>query len=101
LDPTPTEITDGEEWRDSDIILFPIPTAGFLELSLNNETIKNKTLSFHLTNLLGQQIMSDKINIESRSALIDLRNFEDGIYYLSIYADSKKFYPKKVILLKK
>ncbi len=96
LDPT----SIGEEDLENDVTLFPSPTSDFLCIHFDSETKKHKSFNFKLINSGGQQIMTDRFYLESKSFLVDLRKLSSGIYYFEYYFDSDKPTTKKIIVSK-
>ena len=72
----------------SDISVHPNPTKGFVLLESHTYTIKK----VEIVNLLGKKVTT----IYSKNK-IDLRSFENGIYFFKIYTDTKEILVKKII----
>lgn len=78
-----------------DLTLFPNPTSGMLSVSYNSETQTEITIQ----NMLGQIVVREAGSMGSNQHLLDLGQFENGMYILQIY-DGKQTITKKVSLVK-
>ena len=96
LDPTGIDEKDAGE----KITLFPSPSSDFLYVQINSETKRNKNVSFKIYNSIGQKIMEDKFLLESKSFIIDLRSFTQGIYYFVYNFDSESQITEKIVVTK-
>lgn len=61
-----------------DIFIYPNPTSDILNIKLN----KNEILDYSVYDVLGQNIMNNKLNIQR--GLIDVSHLKNGIYFLTI-----------------
>jgi murein DD-endopeptidase MepM/ murein hydrolase activator NlpD len=79
-----------------DLSVYPNPTSD--EFVISSETIENGTYTFRLTNIAGQLIRSEKIDIENNKLekSFSISNLSKGVYLL-ILDDSKSRIIKKII----
>jgi len=80
---TPTSVDD--EFTKKDIIAFPNPTTGLVNLKISEIGADANILLF---DLVGNKLMEK--SAESDVEQIDLKNFSSGIYFLHITQDMKK-----------
>ena len=66
---------------DTDSKIYPNPTSNFVLLSFQNEV---NLLQIQITNSFGQIIYSNEVKPISNEYKIDLQEFSEGLYYLSI-----------------
>ncbi|MBO9583597.1 MAG: T9SS type A sorting domain-containing protein [Flavobacterium sp.] len=78
---------------DGGLVVYPNPTNGILNLSLENNTKSD----VRLYNALGQQLLNT--TFEGSTQQLDLNNFGRGIYLLQVISDDKVT-TKKIILSK-
>ena len=64
------------------LIAYPNPTLNYLNLEVNGSEFP--ALHFHLLEMSGKLIISDKIN--SNSTMIDMDHLSSGTYFLKIYS---------------
>jgi hypothetical protein len=83
-----------EYGNESDISIYPNPTADYLTIKINGEAIDKESI-IKVTNIQGQQIYSE-INNGSQ---IDVSNMIDGIYFLEVN-DTDIVYKKKFSIIK-
>jgi hypothetical protein len=81
------------ESTQSELNLFPNPTNGNINLSENFSL--NNNYEVIVFNSFGEVVIH-----ENNSKKINLSEFSNGIYYLSIIANNKKLANKKIILIK-
>ena len=82
-----------EEIIATELIVYPNPTSGILNLTLENNTKSD----VRLFNMLGQQLLNT--TFEGNEKQLDLTNFGQGIYLLQVATDGK-ITTKKIILNK-
>jgi len=88
------DVADVEDIKIADgLVIYPNPTHGILNLSLENNTKSD----VRLYNTLGQQLLNT--TFEGTEKQLDLNNFERGIYLLQVITDGK-ITAKKIILNK-
>ena len=80
---TPTSVDD--EFTKKDIIAFPNPTAGLVNLKISEI---GADASIQLFDVVGNKLMEKPA--ESDVEQIDLKNFSSGVYFLHITKDMKK-----------
>ncbi len=74
--------------------LFPNPTPNYITIEKPNTTTKTFTLS--LTNIQGQLLLSEKVEIEKTHTL-DLSKFPNGIYFLRLQNEKENYIHKVLI----
>jgi hypothetical protein len=99
LDSTAVSIQE-EEYDNNSLNIFPIPTQGILYVDFNIKIEKRNVITLKLFNSLGQLLMNNRTFLESKYLPLDLRNFPNGVYYLTIMLDPEKTIIKKIILTK-
>ena len=80
---TPTSVDD--EFTKKDIIAFPNPTAGLVNLKISEI---GADASIQLFDVVGNKLLEKPA--ESDVEQIDLKNFSSGVYFLHITKDMKK-----------
>nr|WP_321485454.1 T9SS type A sorting domain-containing protein [uncultured Draconibacterium sp.] len=80
---TPTSVDD--EFTKKDIIAFPNPTTGLINLKIREIGVD---ANIQLFDLIGNKLMEK--SAESDVEQIDLKNFSSGVYFLHITKDMKK-----------
>ena len=75
----------GDEFTERDIIAFPNPTTGLINLRVS-ET--GADASIQLFDIVGNKLMEKQV--ESDMEQIDLQRFSSGVYFLHITKDMKK-----------
>ncbi len=80
---TPTSVDD--EFTKKDIIAFPNPTTGLVNLKISEI---GADANIQLFDLVGNKLMEK--SVESHVEQIDLENFSSGVYFLHITKDMKK-----------
>jgi hypothetical protein len=86
----------GVEDLNSDVpaaIVFPNPSTGIFNIDFNKEVS-----TINVSNLLGQVVLTQKAN--DTSAKVDLSNYENGIYIITVSNDKGNASNYKVILNK-
>ena len=68
--------TSAEELNEIEVAVFPNPTADFITISNFNDEI-----IYTLLDIQGQKLVSSKA---SKEVSLDLRNFDSGLYFLTI-----------------
>ena len=69
------------ENEKSGISIFPNPASDNLQLTLG-DFYKNDKTTASFYNSVGQKIF--ELEIENANSIVDLRNFEEGVYSVSI-----------------
>ena len=80
---TPTSVDD--EFTKKDIIAFPNPTTGLVNLKISEI---GADVNIQLFDLVGNKLMEK--SAQSDVEQIDLKNFSSGVYFLHITKDMKK-----------
>jgi FtsP/CotA-like multicopper oxidase with cupredoxin domain len=88
LDTTVTSINNFSNGIDFKI--YPNPAVEKIVIELPNENIDLNSLSFEMSNNLGQIIDQDKLS--NRNTTIDLENIAKGIYYLKILDNKNQLF---------
>ena len=86
-------ITLINDLNNEDIEIFPNPTSRFVYIDLKNS---DEISSINIYNEKGQLIKYQHVN---NRVLIDLDEYQNGLYYLS-FKTQKMLYWKKLILIK-
>ena len=73
--------------------VFPNPTSGIITIS--HSIFKNKDVEILIFNTFGRNVM----NIRN-SRILDLSEFENGIYFIVIYSGNGEMIQEKIILIK-
>jgi len=77
---------------DSEILtVYPNPTNGFLFVETHGRASLSDQV-YRVTNLMGQTLMTG--NITAETIKIDVSNLPEGMYFISIGGDSRKFVVK-------
>ena len=84
---------DEENDYGSEINIFPNPSNGIIHL--NEDFASNNEFEIIVSNSLGKIIFE-----EMNSKVIDLSNFCNGIYYITVKTEDKTMVNKKIILIK-
>lgn len=84
-----------EKLESSTFSIYPNPTSGKLTIEFKDEEIE----FISVINLLGEELMSRKLNQHPTKLELDITTFSEGIYYLSLNSKDKK-YLQKIILLR-
>jgi hypothetical protein len=77
----------------SDVNVFPNPTNGII--NLDDEFISNNNFEIFVSNFYGEIVTTGK-----NSKTLDLSEFSNGIYFLTIKTDAMNIINKKIILMK-
>lgn len=87
--PTPPTPPQGlSESSTNDISVFPNPTDGVLNIKLDNSNCCN----YMITNYIGQNLISGIGN--NGEMRLDLSQFENGVYFITIFTENQKFVEK-------
>ena len=78
----------------SNLSLFPNPTPNYITIENPNTTTKTFTLS--LTNIQGQLLLSEKVEIDN-THILDLSKFPNGIYFLRLQNEKENYIHKVLI----
>ncbi len=78
--------------RENAVTVFPSPTNG----SLNIQLPKNDNWTVRLNNMNGQVVSTEKINSSNRLVL-NLQNFNSGLYIVQAMNDNGKVYTEVVV----
>lgn len=68
------------QFDDRDFAVFPNPTTGVINIALKKTSLVND--SVHLTDVLGKEIINQKINGSNMS--LDISQLSNGLYFLKI-----------------
>ncbi|NVO03869.1 MAG: aryl-sulfate sulfotransferase [Bacteroidetes bacterium] len=81
-----------EEINSANLVLYPNPTTGIINISDVNSV---GDFELNVFNAYGKLVLNLK-----NSKTVDLSNFSNGIYYLSIQIENERAINKKIILIK-
>ncbi|MDD5569947.1 MAG: C25 family cysteine peptidase [Bacteroidales bacterium] len=77
----------------SEVIIYPNPNNGEFTIDFLFKNVE--TVNIKIYNLAGEIILSDKIIVNKvQTNLIDMKSIADGIYFMEIKSDTKKFLKK-------
>lgn len=79
---------------DQIVTIYPNPTANRITLSKQNNDLQAYNLS--VKNMIGKEIFNEKISF-SNSYVVDLKKFENGIYFLTLQNDYEQIVKKVVV----
>lgn len=85
-------LTSVEQLKTEQIILFPNPTNGLVNLSFG-KPVKGK---ISVNNLMGQLLINESVKGETTT--LDLSNFSSGIYFLTFVDESGDVATKKLVV---
>jgi len=83
-----------ETGAPSNFSFYPNPTAN--HITIENPSPTPKTFTLSLTNIQGQLLLSEKVEID-KTHTIDLSKFTNGIYFLSLQNDKENFVSKVMV----
>jgi len=87
---------DVDEFLSNTIDIFPNPTSGIINVQIENSSSE---FSFYLFNSIGQKVHNGEIL--NSNATIDMRNLEDGLYFIKLSEkNTQKYILKKIVLRK-
>jgi hypothetical protein len=84
---------DETHFQKGEVVLYPVPATDHIKIYLKD--IGFSTLNYKIINMLGIK-MDEKINYDNDNHIIDIRQFEPGIYFLEVEAN-KTFHQLKFI----
>jgi len=92
----PIVITGTKEIELNDFTVNPNPTKGLLTITAALGF--NKELTVSLVNVLGQEIINQTWNpsVMGKTTNLDIQNYSNGVYFLSLQSGDKKLYVKIV-----
>ena len=90
-------MTNVENVPSINMLLYPNPTRGLLNIEFDN--IDNKISSVSVVNVLGDKIYNDNLDNKTSkySSQIDLSKYSNGIYFIRLKTKDG-FVTKKLIL---
>ncbi len=74
--------------------IYPNPTTGKLTIEIKDKTIN----SFSISNLLGEIMMERELLQQENKLELNLKNFAEGVYYIQLNANDKKYIQKLIVL---
>jgi hypothetical protein len=86
---SPTGLTE-EEQLAKNLFIYPNPTKDKITIKINS--IETEHFNMRLSDVLGKEIMYDKLKTE-----LDIAFLENGIYFLQLYKNDHLLITKKVI----
>ncbi|MPM33863.1 hypothetical protein SDC9_80444 [bioreactor metagenome] len=75
---------------------FPNPASSFV--NFNYELQGTSEADFVITDLLGSEIFSTKLQNEKNKLSVDVTNFNAGVYFYSLRVDGKLYFTRKLIV---
>ena len=79
-----TILTTNTAELQNNVSVFPNPTSGMIQIELRNgNTNASLSASFMLYDALGNKVYENK-NISKSSLLLDIGNFQNGLYYWAL-----------------
>lgn len=78
--------------KTDEILIYPNPTTGIIELKMKNE-MQNSAIDIY--NLYGKKLITKKLNWPQD--IININDYPDGIYFISLINNGNKYYSKKII----
>lgn len=85
--------------KDVSFNLYPNPSSGTITISMNSQGNEKGKISVKITDVLGQEIMNDKLLIiTGSSTTIDMNDFAKGIYFMRIEDENRNVVNRKIVL---
>ncbi|WP_317897451.1 T9SS type A sorting domain-containing protein [Aurantibacillus circumpalustris] len=81
-----TNINEGIE--DKDLRIYPSPTNEFLSVEFEST---NTNIELKICNVLGKEIMNEKLKTENGKAAVDVSSLQDGVYFIKVGEKIRKF----------
>jgi len=81
-------------YKENQLKVFPNPTTNYITIE-NDNTVK-KTFTLTLMNIQGQQLLSEKVEID-KTHILDLSKFPNGIYFLTLQNEKENYVSKVVV----
>ncbi len=83
-----------------DLKIYPNPNNGLFEVNILNQEFfrQNNNVEIKINNTLGQNVQT--ISVKTLTTLIDLKEDDNGIYFLQLYKNGKHLGTKKIVLQK-
>ena len=89
-----SDATDSTE-TTTEILVFPNPTADFVNVNMKGMELENKKRSYQLYDLQGRLLRQNKI--DETDTQISLNQFSSSIYILQVFVDNKVLKTFKII----
>ncbi len=86
-----------EVTKEPEFQVFPNPTHDYLQVKATSYT--NEPLQIQLTDLSGKAVLKKMIPLNESQFQLDVSNFSNGIYFLSVWSSGVYMGTRKVILL--
>jgi hypothetical protein len=83
------------DFSENYIILFPNPTNSTITVQLHSNNSETSLISIKLMDLMGREILSQKIN--GQSHVLDVSTCPKGIYFLEAKDETNSYYQKLII----
>jgi len=86
-----TMITGIEEVADFDLIVYPNPASGIVNVVFENK--KNQTVSIKVYDLMGKLMLSreaEMLNSGNQQVQLDVDNFSNGLYFVEVSTGSTR-----------
>lgn len=89
--PTGADLLNGEQ-----IIVYPVPAKGILNINLPSEVTVSRELTCELVLLSGKILLSERL--EGSTNQLDVNSVESGVYYLVVRAAGVAIATKRVMI---
>jgi hypothetical protein len=85
-----------------DINVYPNPTAGKLNLAINNANEEQKSVEVEIVNLVGQLVYHKNLEFKDGKEMLDLQEgVANGVYIVRMRNADEKVITKKIVLERK
>ena len=83
-----------EKFDGNNFSIYPNPSSGKIMIEFDDENIE----SISVVNLLGEELFSKTLKNQISKIALDISNFADGVYYISLNSKGKKYLRKLIVL---
>ncbi len=90
----PVGIEEKSTFNNS-VNVYPNPSSGVFKLKIETESNEVENLEIKITNVLGEEILKDKI--KEGKAVLDISALNNDIYFLNLFQDNKLITTKKLV----
>jgi len=95
---TPEVITDQNEVSEPEISVFPNPISDYVYV--NSSSLKNEEVTINIINTNGEKVYSSSTQFNGNGR-INLSDFSEGAYFLTIITQSGDLFTEKIIKISK
>jgi hypothetical protein len=82
--------------------VYPNPTAGKLNLAINNANEEQKSVEVEIVNLVGQLVYHKNLEFKDGKEMLDLQEgVANGVYIVRMRNADEKVITKKIVLERK